>query len=571
MKKFIRFLVPLVLALFIIASIGWYLFVYDREFTRDTLLSQARYHDLHGNARMSAWFYDLAYDYSGADENVAIELANQYKQDGNYTKAEFTLTNAINDGATVELYIALSKTFVEQDKLLDAVTMLTNISDPEIKAELDALRPSAPASDQEPGFYSQYIDVSLTSSAGTLYITTDGEYPSTANSPYTEPITLPAGETVIYAISVDDTGLVSPLSIFGYTIAGVIEPAIFSDAAMEAAIRAAVNADANEILYTNQLWEITEFTVPEGASRIDDIALLPHLETLTIHSMGLSSLSSLAGLSQLKTLDLTGCRFPAEDLKILATLPGLTKLTLSNCGLSTIADLGTAQNLTCLDLSNNTVRNLEALSAMTTLTEINLQHNALTDLHDLTTLSNLVKLDVSYNALTSVAPIAACSKLAWLDAGNNQLTTVEGLSSLPLLDYLSVDYNKLTSVSELANCTELTNLSFANNEISEISALNTLVKLDILDFSYNSVTALPMWQEGCSLRIIDGSYNALSNIDNLSTLENIAYVYMDYNNLTDVSALGDCYHMVQVNVYGNEIDDVSALTEHNIIVNYDPT
>ena len=88
MKKFIRVLVPLLLAVLIIASIGWYLFTYDRGFTRDFLLTQARYNDLHGNSRLSSWFYDLAYNFSNHDENVAIELANLYKADGNYTKAE---------------------------------------------------------------------------------------------------------------------------------------------------------------------------------------------------------------------------------------------------------------------------------------------------------------------------------------------------------------------------------------------------------------------------------------------------------------------------------------------------
>ena len=64
MKKFIRVLVPLLLAVLIIASIGWYLFTYDRGFTRDFLLTQARYNDLHGNSRLSSWFYDLAYNFS---------------------------------------------------------------------------------------------------------------------------------------------------------------------------------------------------------------------------------------------------------------------------------------------------------------------------------------------------------------------------------------------------------------------------------------------------------------------------------------------------------------------------
>ena len=46
---------------------------------------------------------------------------------------------------------------------------------------------------------------------------------------------------------------------------------------------------------------------------------------------------------------------------------------------------------------------------------------------------------------------------------------------------------------------------------------------------------------------------------------------MDYNQLTNIDALADCYCLVQVNVYGNAIPDVSALRSHDIIVNYDPT
>ena len=123
MKKAIKIIVPLVMIIAIIASIGWYLFVYDRDFTRDMLLNQARYYSDNRNDKAASWFYGLAYEYPSQDEHIAIELANQYKADGNYTKAEYTLTNAIADGGTADLYIALCKTYVEQDKLLDGLVV----------------------------------------------------------------------------------------------------------------------------------------------------------------------------------------------------------------------------------------------------------------------------------------------------------------------------------------------------------------------------------------------------------------------------------------------------------------
>ena len=573
MKKLTRFLIPFLLIVLIIGSIGWYLFVYDRDFTRDMLLQQARHLDMNGHTRVSSLFYDLAYRHSGQDENVAIELANQYKADGNFTKAEYTLTNAINDGPTAELYTALCKTFVEQDKLLDAVNMLENIADSQIKAQM--IRPSAPEANYEPGFYNQYIQVELRSSSptDTIYYSTEGAYPSVADPAYTGPITLPAGETVIHAISVSEDGLVSPVTILGYTVGGVIEPAIFMDSTMETAIRAAIGADESEILYTDELWEITEFTVPAGVNNFEDLRLMPYLRSLTIEDYTISTLDDLANLTRLENLTFTGCRFQdTEVLSTVAALPELTSLTLSDCGLSTIADLAGAKKLEYLDLSSNGgLRDLSALSDMATLKEVYLQHNAVISVEQLTGLTNLEKLDVSYNAITSLSHIANCVKLNWLNADGNQLTDTIGISSLALLENLSLNYNKLTDVSSLASCAELKELSFNNNEIKDLSAMSSLSKLEVLDFSYNSVETLPDWQEGCALRTVNGSYNLLQSIDSLANAENICYIYMDYNKLKTVDALADCYNLVQLNVFGNDIEEVSKLTDHDIIVNYDPT
>lgn len=570
MKKFVRILVPLLLLVVILASCVWYLFSYDRAFTRDTLLSQARYNDLYGNSRLSSWFYNLAYTFSNHDGDVAIELADQYKQAGNYTKAEYTLTIAIYNSPSAELYTALSKTYVEQDKLLDAVALLDNVKNDQIRQELAELRPTAPAPDQEPGYFSQYIDLALSSAGSTIYYTTDGQYPSIRGSVYQEPISLGAGKTDVYAVAVDENGLASPLSVLSYTITGVIEKVEFVDGAMEAAIRQMIGADTDDDVYTNQLWNVTEFVVPEGVASYEDLAQLPYLELLTIHDQN-PTLSSLSSLSRLKTLDLTGCRFPAEDLSALVGLPALTDLNLTDCNLSTIEGLTGATNLECLNLEGNTIRNLQVLSHMKGLRELELQHNAVTGLEALSSLTELEKLNISNNAVTSLEPLAACVMLSELTADSNQLTSLSGLEKLVLLTKVSVDHNALTDVSILAGATELTDLSISSNAIESISALSTLTRLKNFDFSSNKVEALPAWPDGCALQTINGSYNAISNIDGLRNMESLSYIYMEYNLITDIDALADCVCLVQLNVFGNEIEDASELRERGIIVNYDPT
>lgn len=571
MKDSSKKIVPVILALLIIASLVWYCFVYDRDFTRDMLLNQARYQSTSGNPRIASWFYDLAYEHSGQDENVAIELANQFKAEGNYTKAEYTLSNAIADGGTAELYIALCKTYVEQDKLLDAVNMLDNIADSGIKSQLDSIRPAAPTSNPLSGFYSQYITVELNGSGSDLYYTTNGEFPSTAKDAYTGAFTLGGGETTVYAVSVAENGLVSPLSILGFTVGGVIEEVSFNDKIIDNAVRNLINRTDDKPLYSNELWNITSFTLPENAQYVDDLTKLTYLKSLTITGQTFDSLRFLTSLTDLGELNLLDCRFQPADLSIIAALPNLKRLTLSDCSLSTISGLEKAQNLEYVNLNNNTIRNLEPLSQLIKLREIELSHNALTGLNVLSSLSNLEKLDVSYNSLTSIAPIATCTKLSWLNIDHNELSGLAGINNISSLKYLSANHNALTDISILAACLSLRELYISNNQLEDISSLSALANLEVFDFSSNKVVNLPSWPDEGMLRTIYGSHNVLQSIDSLKNQMNLTHIYMDYNKITSVAVLENCYKLVMVNVYGNDIKEVDALTEHDIIVNWDPT
>lgn len=571
MKKAAKFLMPMILGILIIASIFWYLFIYDRAFTRDTLLNQARYQDINGNSRLSSWFYDAAYNFSGHDENVAIELANQYKYDGNYTKAELTLTEAIHNAPTAELYTALSRIFVEQDKLLDAVRLLDQVSDPAIKAELDVQRPIAPVPDYPAGYYREYIHVTLDSKAKYIFYTIDGSYPSTKGLLHQDGLTLPSGETTVTAIAVGEDGLVSQVATLDYTITGVIEEVTFTDATIEAAIRELIGATGSGVIQSNQLWDITEFTVPADAKTYEDLAHLPNLTRLEISGAKLDSLEFLSSLMKLDTLNLSGSSFPVEQMPYIATLPELQTLSLANCNLSTIDSLENAWSLTNLDLSQNTLRNLDVLKTIPNLKQLQLQHNAINTLDILGSLDDLEVLNVSFNAVSSLKPLSSCAHLKELIADNNQLSNLDGVKNLSKLELLSVDYNSISDVSELHKNSELKNLSIASNRISDIAVLGRLTKLEILDFSGNQVPELPKWPDGSPLQTIDGSYNALTSLDSLSNLQSLTHVYMDYNLITNIEELEHCFCLVQINVFGNSIGDVSKLRERDIIVNYDPT
>ena len=571
MKKALKIIIPLLLTVAVLCSMAWYFLVYDRDFTKDMLLWSARTLEQEGKHELAAWVYNITYEQASYDDDIAIELANQYKTIGNYTKAEYTISEAIASKPTTDLYMALCNLYVQQDKLLDAVALLDNLTNPEIKAELDAMRPAAPVLTPEPGFYTQYVTVEAKSEGATLFVNTMGEYPTTEKNLYTAPITLSQGETVIYALAVSDNGLVSPLTVSGYTIGGVIEKVTFSDPAMEEAMRTAIGADANDVIFTNALWNIKAFTVPAEAKTYADLAFLPYLESLTIPEAVKGELVNVKGLSYLTELHIEKGTLGEEELAAIGQLTGLTRLTLSGCGISSIASLEHMNQLVYLDLSNNTIRNLSVISDMQELEELYLDKNVVTDLSSLATLTKLRILDVSYNSLKSVDPIRTVTGLTYLNFSHNEVADVQTLSSLVALIELDASYNTLTDVSAISSCAALEALNISNNTITDISALNTLVKINNFDFSYNQVKKLPQFGTDSPLVYIDGSYNQIEDLKALASLKNLNVVMMDYNEkLASLEPLDSCPRLVKVNAYGTKVSDVRFLTDKSIVVNYNP-
>lgn len=572
MKRNLKRLLPILMCIAIVCSLIWYLFVYDRGFTLDMLLAGARHFESKGSYSIATWLYNQAYLQSNHDDDVIIELAERFKKAGNYTQAEVTLSNAIAEGGSVKLYIALCQTYVEQDKLLDATNMLDSITDPEIKAQLDAMRPAAPVASPAPGFYNQYITVTVEQNLdGYLFVSTDGEFPSTVKHPYTGGIVLQGGENTIYAISLSKDGLVSVPAYFGYTIGGVIEDVSIEDPTMDALIRDKLEVTAGVQLKTNDLWKITELTVPKEVESLSDLRHLTQLVSLTIENRTIDSLNMLPALSQLKSLTIRGCPLSATDVARIGSLPNLEDLVLTDCSLTDISGLSSAPKLVTLDLSSNAIRDVTALSMMEYLTSLNLSNNALTNLSALSALTQLVQLDVSYNSLTSLAPLISCSSLAELNASNNKVDEIPVFLNTNVLTLLNLSNNELTSVAPAAKYENLRELYISKNKLTHISDLAVLTKLERIDFSRNEITVLPYWEKSCALITINGSYNQLTSVSALKGLENLNDLILDYNKISNVNPLADCSKLVQVDIFGNPVYDVSSLTKLSIIVNYDPT
>lgn len=562
MKKLLKIVIPILLAVALLGCSIWYLFIYDRTFTQDMLLQTARFFDGHGNSVAAQMFYNMAYDLVRDNDAVAIELANQYKRDGNYSKAEYTLHNAIQDGGGASLYVALSKTYVEQGKLQDALKLIDTAPE-SIQKELEALRPAAPEANRPDGLLNDYGPITIKAN-GKLYVNTEGQIPSARTDAYTGPITLHSGENTLRTIVVAENGLANQ-SVFTYTVHGVIEPVVFSDAAFEAAIRQQLDIPEGTI-YTNQLWDISSFVMPEGAANYSDLQYLLYLQKLTIKNGVAGQLSALAPRTGLIELDLAGTPVSSDELAIIGNLSNLTKLVLSDCGIASTAPLANLSKLTYLDLQNNTILDISHLSNMTGLTELYLSGNAINDLSVVSNFKELTKLGVARNDLRELSVVFNLTGLTWLDAGTQGqdetggITSIEGIQKLTKLTYLALDHNKLTDISQLSVCTELTELNVSNNSITSLEALKGHTKLMFLNFAYNQVTALPAWDMECSLVNIDGSNNKLSSLEPLAGLHSLNNVYMDNNeDISSVDCLITCHALLLVSVDGTNVKEADAL------------
>lgn len=573
MKKFVKRIFVLLLICLLIASAVWYMFVYDRSTVRDVLIEMARTCAAHDNYDGATWFYDLSYKISDGEQNVAIELADIYKSVGNYTKAEYTLSNAIADGGNTELYVALCKTYVEQDKLLDAVNMLENISDPAIKDEIESMRPAAPTADFAPGFYNQYISLSLKHDGGSLYVSTDGEYPSTSTSPVVDPITLSGGETKVYAITVGDNGLVSPLSILNYTIGGVIEKVQLVDSAMESVIRGELLFGQDTEIYTDDLWNIKEFTVPAEATSLEDLAHLTQLRKLSISDQTISSFSFLANMSHLEELEIKNCSV-SDSLELVAALPALQRLTISGTSISSVADLSNASGIVYLDLSSNAIGDLSPLSNMSALESLDLSNNAVADLSPLSGLPQLSSVYLSHNIISSMAPLSSCPNLTSINLSYNKIDAITAVDQLSKLTMLNLSNNALTDTGELSSCASLQEVNLSNNALTDVSGLASMSALTDVNVSHNQITSMPDFPDGLGLVTFNGEHNQLTDISSLGGLPSLNYVYLDYNpELESIGALLDCPDLIQVNIYGTKVSSTVAnqLIDRSVIVNYDPT
>lgn len=570
MKRVLIKMAIFILVMSILAGTAWFFFLYRPDITASLFckFGSSAFED--ENYDKAVTWYRRANKLMEADQDISVHLAEAYRASGNYTKAEYTLANAIAQGGSLEVYLELCQIYVEQDKLLDAVNMLDQIAVPEIKAQLDARRPSAPTTNLEPGFYNQYMDLEITADSGNLYVNFQGDFPSTENL-YSGPVTLPLGESNVLAVAVNEDGLVSPLSSFGYTIGGIVENVKLSDPALDAYVRELLSRSEGSDLTTADLWSIEEMNVSAEVADLSDLRYFTGLKRLTIQPRESLNLDFLASCTKLESLTLSGSTVNSEALPLIGALSQLTTLNMAGCNLSTLSGLEPLTTLTTADLSQNVISDLTPLSGNAGLTELNLRSNALSNASTFVNFPALTSLILEDNSLADVSALSSCVNLQSLDISNNTLEAFPGIDKLVSLVDLDASANKITNLTGIGSCTALKNLDLSNNKLETMNEMVSLVNVVNLDVSYNDIKTIPDFPDTAALADFNGCHNFFEDVSGLAGLKALNNVYLDYNNITDINVLSSCPNLIQVNVFSTNVTDVSSLQEMGVIISYDPT
>ena len=146
-----------------------------------------------------------------------------------------------------------------------------------------------------------------------------------------------------------------------------------------------------------------------------------------------------------------------KDGRLKARDGALLGLNLSGKIIKNLSPLAGLPNLKKLNLRGNVFRG-----------------NKIDDLRSLAGLTELVSLDLGYNEISDLSPLAGMTKLVLLDLEDNCISDLSPLASLTKLAFLNLDSNCFSDIAPLAGMTELTDLNLGeHNEITHEPLIRT--------------------------------------------------------------------------------------------------
>ena len=204
--------------------------------------------------------------------------------------------------------------------------------------------------------------------------------------------------------------------------------AIFSDKALEAAVRKEVYAKRNN---------------DEPITKSD----VANISRVIGVGKGIKNLDGLQHCTAIMQIDLGENEI--VDLKPLAGLKRVQYLALGKNKIVDLSPLKDLKAMQLLDLSGNSITDIAALKQMDNLRTLYLAQNQLKNIGPVAELTKIWSLDASGNQLTDAGPVGKLRWLTTLDLTGNQLSSLAPLGTLPELDMLLVSGNKIADLGPL--------------------------------------------------------------------------------------------------------------------------
>ncbi len=523
-----------------------------------------------GDPERAAVLYERVLTRSPRDEALRLLVSQLYEEAGNYSRAEYVIWIGLEGPVpSADLYGRLCALYVAQDKLTDAVELLSGIEDAALREEVAALRPSPPSFSMPGGKYEERFDVSV-AAEGTVYVSWAGETPSVATGLYTEPVALEPGVTSARAVTVSEDGFVSDWAECEYELINIIDPVVFEDPSVELLIRAALSKP-DGLLYSDDLWGV-EVLVSEEAltfTTLNDLINCRELRTLDLTGTGTHcDLSALPRLKNLTELRLASFGASSVDLEHIGQIPQLIWLSLPGNTIGSVEPLAQLKLLTNLDLSGNVILDISPLGQLSSLQTLDISQNAVPNIQGLSSLSGLVELSASENQLDSLLGAEGLTSLQKLDVSNNPgLESLGEIAQLAALERLTAGHCGLWQLPDLSGCSALSQLDISFNALGTLEKSGTqelfggleglegLTSLKYMSCANNNITSLQPLSGCSSLLWLGASDNIIASAEPLRAHPSLETLWVENNQLTTIQLLKDCPRLKEIHAFGNAITD----------------
>ncbi|MCG9895570.1 MAG: hypothetical protein MH204_08860, partial [Fimbriimonadaceae bacterium] len=226
-------------------------------------------------------------------------------------------------------------------------------------------------------------------------------------------------------------------------------------------------------------------------SDISPLAGLTDLRDLNLPGTKVSDVSALAGLTGLEELGLWDTQ--VADLSPLKELTALAHLSLRSTPISEIGALALLKGLRTLNLSRTRVSSVSSLKELGLLEEVFLSHTEISNVSPLSGLTALRGVNLCRTEVEDVSPLVPLAALLWLDLSSTRIKSIDLLGKLTELEHLRVSDTQIENISPMSYLTKLKYLEMTGTRVSdwaplaEMELLSTLILHDT-----NIEDALPL-------------------------------------------------------------------------------